>query len=348
MSVCSQMGNGHTKGGKKKKKDLLKEVTCHDDDPTSFQQELENGDLNKTLEVEGSRQFLEEKSRRRDLLKDLGKLKIKSQEPPENAAGINPCSSGAPSSDCGVSQVNAGTQSDGRHIDDNNSLPQKAVQDDLTCKVQDGNDSNGPFDDQGHDLVDSPHPRSESDRVPDDVPTGGPGQVDDEPSDASESVHHGVPNNVPPGLALIHDALEGNSNGATVGATSSSPGLSPNRGLEGHCDGANVDAASSSPGQINAGLTPDPLQASVTNPAQQKMGNAETTRSGKALPQEQGYQEQNEYVLDTTSNQSIPPTPQSKTEFSTPPAMQIVPGLTQRMFTKDSDAEKLKGEFCCQ
>ena len=55
-------------------------------------------------------------------------------------------------------------------------------------------------------------------------------------------------------------------------------------------------------------------------------------------------QEQTEYISDPTSRQSIPPTPKSKIESSTPSAMQFV-GLRSG-FNEKEDAKTLKGEKC--
>lgn len=419
------MGNGQSKGGKKKKKDHVKEGARLDDGSPSGPQELENGDLQQ----QGSELFYKDRSRRKDVTKDLLKQ------------------IGTASRDCGKGESNAGCQGDDRNLGDCHASPSKAKQGDAGFTVQDGKDLIGAF---GNSSLANGHAAgNESERICGDTVTDEYNQADPvlvdqglspggHPGDAPRDVAAGTSGNIPASAPIdvpsnasggaprdmaagtsgtvlasapvdVPDNACGNVPGdaprdVTVGASGTVPASAPVDVPDNAPGGAPGDVAvgtsgnvpdnasgnvpdnapgdvpdnapSNDPGDVpcdvrgdirgtgpdnapietpcdisgvaaQSGLVPNPpsypLQA---NPTQQKMpttgdsinrSNLAQPRSGKAQPQEQ-----NEYS-DTTSDQSIPPTPRSKTEFSTPSAMQIVPGVHAKS-SKDNDAESLKGE----
>ncbi len=350
------MGNGQSQGVKKKKKGHVKEGAHLDDGSLSGPQELENGDL----QHEGLDQFYKDRSRRKDVTKDLFKQ------------------IGMASHDCG--------KGDDRNLSDNHASPNKAIPGDVGFAVQDGKD---PIDAVGDSSLANGHAAgNESDRISGDTvpdesiqtdhvlvdpglsPAGHPcGAPRDVAISTSGNVPASAPGDAPGDVAVdtsgdVPDNAPSNASGNNSGVAARNVAISPTGNAPasapdvGPCDvygdnpGTGPENASvKTPGDIpvgpaQSGLVPNPssypLQA---NPTQQKMsttGNntssSEQTRSGKAPPQEQ-----NEYISDTTSDQSIPTIPQSKTEFSTPSTMEIVPGVPTKP-SKDKDAESLKGE----
>lgn len=186
MSVCGQMGNAHTKGGKKKKKkDPETGGTCLDSDPPRLSHEVANGDVEQT--EEGLRQFTEEKGKRQERMRDIGKLMNKSQEPHLDAerqenihvedASTNQTANhnGTLQSGCGEGVLNAASEGNGNSINDNDTSPQEAAPD------EGERDLSGTCGDvhQDHNQV----------------PQGGSNQGN-ETTDGSESVTPEVPGNI--------------------------------------------------------------------------------------------------------------------------------------------------------
>ena len=206
MSVCGQMGNAHTKGGKKKEKDLETGGTCLDSDPPRLPQEVENGDVEQT--EEGLRQFTEEKGKRQERMRDIGKLMNKSQEPhldAERQENVEDASTyqtvnhnGTLPSDCGEDVLNAASEGNGNSINDNDTSPQEATQDERE------RDLSGTC---GDSHQDHSH-----------VPQGGSNQGN-ETTDGSESVITEVPSNTEDNFqgTYIQDSLGHSTTSSTPG-----------------------------------------------------------------------------------------------------------------------------------
>ena len=418
MSVCSQMGNGPSKGGNKKKKDHIKEGTHFDDDSPSGPQELENGNLHE----EGSELFLKERSRRKDLAREIRTLHSS-----------------------GKGESNASSLEGDRSVGDNHASPNESTQGDERFTVQEEKDlistsgvsslangqvntheSDGNCDDivagevnltdpvpggTGPNPGDHPvaalgtTPVHASGASPVTVPVTAPGTAPAHTSGASPvAVPVTAPGTAPahasgsapvtvpvtaPGTAPVHASgsapvtapgtAPAHASGASpVTIPVTAPGTDPAHASR----SAPVTVAGTTPFDVAVGTsgnghvnvphdvlgdisstvpgnafteTPSNISGVVTqsclkpnplfhpcqaNPAQLEMPttgnnsskNPEQTRSRKAQPEEQND------ISDTIPNQSIPPTPQSEIESSSPSPMQIVPG----MHTKP--AENLKGE----
>ena len=352
MSVCSQMGNGQGKGGKKKTKNLVKEGTQLDEDSPSRPEEMENSDLQQ----EGLDLFEKDRSRRRDVLKDL----------------VN--QSGTYSHEGGDGNLHASSQNGERNIsDDNHSSSIEVRQGDGRSTVQVGKDPIGVFVDSrlanGHvtgdvsgkncgesvlinpGLSPSNHPRVTPGT---DIPDGafGRGPVD-VPNSAHGNAPGDVPSNVPGGTTqgTPEDLLVGAFANVTINGPGSVAGSAPSGSL---CDirsdisgNGFADVPVEPSGSISvpapSSLFPNPPPScpDQVDSAQKKMPTEgdgtsiylEQSRSGKAPPQEQ-----NDY-------QSFPPTPQSEIESKTPSVMQFVPGIHGgTKSSKGNDSENLKGE----
>ena len=352
MSVCSQMGNGQGKGGKKKTKNLVKEGTQLDEDSPSRPEEMENSDLQQ----EGLDLFEKDRSRRRDVLKDL----------------VN--QSGTYSHEGGDGHLLASSQDGVRNVsDDNHASSNEVRQGDVRSTVQVGKHPIGVLVDSslanGHvtgnasgkncgesvlinpGLSPSDHPGvTPGTDAPDGTSGRGPLDV---PNSAHGNTPSDVPSNVPGGTTqgtpddLLVDAFANvtiDGPGSVAGSAPSGAPCDIRSDISG--DGA-ANVPVEPPGNISvpapSSLLPNPPPSCTdqVDSAQKKMPtegdgtsiNLQQTRSGKAPPQEQ-----NDY-------QSIPPTPKSEIESKTPSAMQFVPGIDGgTKSSKDNDAENLKGE----
>lgn len=323
------MGNGHSKGGKKKKKDLVKEGSGLVDDPPSEQPELENGDLQR----EGLKLFYKDRSRRRDVTKDLAKER------------------GTTSRDCGDGELNGSSQGDGENVGDTNHVsPNEALQGNVRCTLQDGEDPVGAFGDSS--LASDHVTGNKSDKVCGDIMAGEHNQTTADPvlvrsgmssgdatgdaSVTSDNVPVDVTSNVAvnaPGIVAV--GIHGDVSSSAPYVPINIPGDAPrNVPFEGP---GNVPDDVPVPSGLVLNHASRPVQAQQKKPTtgDDTSSDQEHTRSGKAPPQEQ-----NEYI---SPNQSIPPTPPSKIESSSPSPMQIVSGVIHTKSAKDDDAENLKG-----
>ena len=309
MSACSQMGNGHGKGERKKKKDLVKEGTGLVDDAP----QLENGDLQQ----KGSELFDQERSRRRDAVKLLAKQH------------------GTASLDCDNDELNADCQGDVRNGGESNHVsPNETTQGNVVCTVQNGEDPVGTFGDPS--LASDSVTGNKSDEVCGDHVTGEhnkatadpelvdpgmntgdatgntvsnvPGEVLDEvPIDVQRNAPDDIPANVKeiPGTVPVDvpDDVE------TFGVCAQSGvapkyALCPNQSVPGMC------TAQKKTPTIGDDITSEPVE----------------TRSDSI-----------------SSTQSSQPTPPSKIESSSPTPMQIVSGLNNTKSAKDDVTENVKG-----
>lgn len=329
MSVCSQMGNGPSKGGKKKKKDHVKEGTRLGDDSPSGPQELENGNLHE----EGSDLFLKDRSRRQNVAREI--LTLRSS---------------------GKGESNASSLEGDRNVGDNHASPNEGTQGDERFTVQEGkdlistsgvsslangqvstNESNGNCGDYVAGEVNPTDPVP----VGPGVPVMAPGTAPAHTSGASPGnapVHASGPTPVTAAGTAPFDVAVGTSSNGHVNV--------PHDVLGDISSTVPGNAFTETPSNISGVVTqsclePNPLfHPSQANPAQLKMPtagnnsskNTEQTRSRKAQPEEQID------ISDTIPDQSIPPTRQSEIEFSSPSVMQIVPGIHTK------PAENLKGE----
>ena len=322
MSVCSQMGNDHGKGGKKKKKDLAKEGTGLVDDPPREQSQLENGDLRQ----KGSELFHQELSRRRDVVKFLAKQH------------------GTASRDCDDGELNADCQSDAMNEGDLNHVsPNEATQGNIVCSLQNGEDPVVTFGDSSlasdcvrgnkSDKVCGDHVAGEHNKATADPELVEPGMntgdatgntVSNVPGevlgDAPIDIQRNVPVDIP---ADVEDGIPG-----TVPVYV--PGNVPD----------DVETLGNISGVCaQSGMVPkDPLCPNQSVPG---MGSAQkktpTTGDDKTSEPDQTRSES------TSSTQSIQQTPSSKIESSSPTPMQIVSGLNHAKSTKDDVTENVKG-----
>ena len=313
MSVCSQMGNGHGKGGKKKKKDLVKEVTGLVEDPPREQSELGNGNL----QLEGSELFRQERSRRRDVVKDLAKQ----------------CST--TSHDCGDGELNVGSQGD--------VSPNEATQDNVRCTLQNGEDPVGAF---GESRLATDHVTSnKSDIVCGDIMAGEHNKETADPElvqpdmstgDATGNAVGNIPVEVP-GSAPIN--VPGNTPVNIPGnVTDDIPSTFPVNVSCNVPDHVETDGDISSV-CVQSGVVPK--HVSCPNQTIPSMASAQkkTPTTGDDISS-QSDETRSEYI---SSNQFTQPTPPAKIESSSPTPMQLVSGLNNTKSADDGETENLKG-----
>ena len=320
MSVCNQMGNGHGKGEKKKKKGLVKEGTGRVDDLSREQSELENGDLQK-----GSELFHQERSRRIDVVKSLTKQH------------------GTTSRDCDNVELNADCQDDARNGGDLNHVsPNEAKQGNVVGTLQNGDNPVDTFGDSslasdcvtgnksekicgGHVTGEHNKATADPEQVEPAMSTGDAtgntvGNVPSEdlgdvPTDISRNAAVNIPTN-------IRDDI-------TVKVPVSVSG--------------NVLDDVETPGNISGVCAPSgvvPKYALCPNQSVPGMGSTQkkTPTTGDDITSERD-ETRSEGV---SSTQSIQPTPPPKIESSSPMPMQIVPGVNNTKSAKD-DTESVKG-----
>ena len=318
MSVCNQMGNGHGKGEKKKKKDLVKEGTGHVDDPSREQSELENGDLQQ----KGSELFHQERSRRKDVVKSLVKQH------------------GTTSHDCDNAELNADCQGDARNGGDLNHVsPIEAIQGNEVCTLHNGDDPVGTFGDSS--LVSDHVTGNKSDKVCGDHVAGEHNKTtaDPEPgmntgdatgntvANVSGEVLGDVATDIPRNAAVDVPANIRNDITATVPVNV--PG--------------NVPDDVETPGNISGVCAQSGVlskYAMCPNQSVPGMGSAQkkTPTTGDDITSEPDETR----AEGISSTQSIQLTPPSKIESSSPMPMQIVSGVNHTESAKD-DTENVKG-----
>ena len=349
------MGNGHGKGhksGERKKKPPAKESSSLDGDL--------NGDLKQAKD--GERLFLEKQAKRKDLLKDVRRLYIKSKETVsdvENPRPKNPSGSSSMPSDHDINEHDNGIVQGDNCMSHNDTS-----QDGLRSRTHDGEEPDDTVNDiQSHSqrpLYTAHLPGSESNRVSFDTAPGGLPAGNNMPLNHPALSNDNAPEIIPPafhrdvlpsgpshimnGSFPVHEPgpnasnvservpKEGHSNVQPVDHdVHVEPGVPPNHAFEN--DSNRGPVCSSSDVQSTAITTdimnlPDHTDARpcvmATALGDDPRNNSEEKSSKKAIPQEQ-----TEYVSDVTLNQPISLTPQAKIESSTPSGMQIVPGLTE-------------------
>jgi len=354
------MGNGHGKGEKKKKKDLEKKATGHVDDAPRGKVEVENGDLQQ----EGTQLFHQERSRRRDVVKDLAKQ----------------CSSPA-LPDCGDGELNVGSQGDVspeaiqggvRYCNSSLACSNKS---DMVCGdimagehnktttspelVESGMGSDGstgnavgnipvevlgdvPVDVPGNNHVDIP--ANVTDDIPDTVPNDAPGNVTGDisgtvPVDVLANVTDGIHDtaSVDAAANVIDDIRDTVPADAAANVTDDILRTVPDDASANNSD--HVEIPGDISGVCGSGVVPK--HASLPNQTipgmvstQKKTPTTGDDFSGE--PDETGP----EYI---SSYQSTQPTPPSKIESSSPAPMQLVLGVDHAKPENNGEKENLKG-----
>lgn len=373
MSVCSQMGNGHGKAEKKKKKDLLKEGTGLVDDQPPEQSELENGDLQQ----KGSELFQQDWSRRRVIVKDLarqcgttshdsdnGELNVDcqgdggngdvQQKGPElfhqeqsrrrDVAKDLAKQHGTTSHDCNNGELNADCPGDAENAGNINQVsPNEAIQGNVKCTLRNGEDSVGAFGDSS--LMSDCVTGNKSDKVCGDHVTGEQNKTTADP----EVVKSGMSTGDATGNAI------GNVPGEVLGAVpidnSRNTPVDVHTNVSDDIPGAvlvnvpsNVSDNVETPGNISgvcvqSGVVPKhALCPSQTVPGMVSI-QKKTPTTGDDITSEPDETRAEHF----SSNKSIPPTLPSKIESGTPTPMQMVSGVDYTKSTKDDDTENLKG-----
>ena len=363
MSVCSQMGNSHGKAEKKKKKELVK------DDPQREQSELENGDLQQQGSELFQRDFLKRRDRTRDLVRqcgttshesDISKLNVEcqgyggngdlqqkgselfqeEQSRRRDVAKDFPKQRGTTSHESDSGELNVDCQGDAENVDDVNLVsPNEAIQSNVRCTLWNGEDPIGGFDDSSlvsdhvtgnksskvcGGLVTDEHDKATTDPelVKSGMSTGD--ATGNAVGNVSGEVHADVPTdrNAPVDIpAYGSDAIPGN---VLVDVTGNVTG--------------NVADNVETPGNISGVCAQsEEVPKHVLYPNQTVPAMVSTPKKKPTTGDDISSE-----PVETSSEQSIPPTPPSKKESGTPTPMQIVSGVNHAKSSKD-DAENLKG-----
>lgn len=309
MSVCSQMGNGHGKGEKKKKKDLEKKATGHVDDAPRGKVEVENGDL----QHEGTQLFHQERSRRRDVVKDLAKQRSSPALPDCGDGEFNACSQG----DVSPEAIQDGV----RYCDSSLASNNKS---DMVCGDIMAGEHNKTT--TGPELVESGMGSGGSTgNAVGNIPVEVLGDV---PVDVPGNNHVGIPANITDDIPdTVPNDAAGNVTGdilSTVpddASANNSDHVETPGDISGVCGSGVVPKHASLPNQT----IPDMVST------QKKMPTTGDDFSGE--PEETGPE-------CISSYQSTQPTPPSKIELNSPSPMQLVSGVKPK---NDGEKENLKG-----
>ena len=356
MSVCSQMGNGHGKGEKKKKKDLAKKATGLVDDPPRGKLEVENGDLQQ----EGTQLFHLDQSRRRDVLKDLAKQHSSPALPDCGDGELSVCSQG----DVSPEAIQGGV----RYCDSSLACSNKS---DMVCGDVMAGEHNQTT--TGPELVESVMGSGGSTRntvgnIPVEVLGDVPGNTHvDIPANVTDDIPDTVPNNAP-----------GNVTGDISGTVPVDVLANVTDGIR---DTASVDAAANVtddicdtvPGDAAANITDDilctvPDDASANNsdhvetpgdisgvcgsgvvpkhasdPNQTIPGMVSTQKKTPTTGDDFSGEPDETGPECISSYQSNQPSPPPKIESGSPSPMQLVSGVDQAKPENNGEKENLKG-----
>jgi len=340
------MGNSHGKAEKKKKKELVQ------GDPQREQSELENGDLQQQGSELFQRDFLKRRDRTRDLASQCGTTSHESdisklndecqgdggngdlqqkgselfQEEQSRRRDVARCGTKSHESDNG--ELNVDCQGDAENVDDvnlvspNEAIPIGAFDDSsLVSDHVTGNKSSKVC---GGGLVTDEHDKASTDPelVKSGMSTGD--ATGNAVGNVSGEVHADVPTdrNAPGDIpAYGSDAIPGN---VLVDVTGNVTG--------------NVADNVETPGNISGVCAQsEEVPKHVLYPNQTVPAMVSTPKKKPTTGDDISSE-----PVETSSEQSIPPTPPSKKESGTPTPMQIVSGVNHAKSSKD-DAENLKG-----